>query len=61
MQWFKKGLIYGADDNNWWKNNSALQPTPLVIGNVIRVFVGFRDHNGVGRAALMIMALFLAQ
>lgn len=49
MRWLKKGLIYGANENNWWMNNSALQPTPIVIGNIIRVFVGFRDVNGVGR------------
>jgi hypothetical protein len=49
MQWLKKGLIYGANDNNWWMNNSALQPTPIVIGDVIRIFVGFRDAKGVGR------------
>lgn len=53
MQWLKKGLIYGANDNNWWMNNSALQPTPIVIGNVIRIFVGFRDANGVGRVGFV--------
>lgn len=49
MQWLKRGLIYGANGQNEWMNNSALQPTPIVIGDVIRVFTGFRDKNGVGR------------
>jgi Beta-fructosidases (levanase/invertase) len=49
MQWTKKGLIYGATGEEWWMNNSALQPTPIVIGDIIRVFAGFRDCNGVGR------------
>lgn len=49
MQWTKKGLIYGATGEKWWMNNSALQPTPIVIGDIIRVFVGLRDCNGVGR------------
>lgn len=49
MQWKKKGLIFGANDNSWWMNNSALQPTPIVIEDMIRVFVGFRDKKGVGR------------
>ena len=49
MNWEKKGLIFGANNNNEWMNNSALQPTPILIGDVIRVFVGFRDKNGVGR------------
>lgn len=45
----KKGLIFGANNTSEWMNNSALQPTPIVIGDVIRVFTGFRDKNGVGR------------
>jgi len=49
MQWEKKGLIWGAKKNNEWMNNSALQPTPIVLEDRIRVFVGIRDSNGVGR------------
>lgn len=49
MEWKKHGIIFGADNNADWMNNSALQPTPIVIGDVIRIFVGFRDHQGVGR------------
>lgn len=49
MQWIKKGLVYEANSSSWWMNNSALQPTPIVIGDIIRVFLGFRDKDGVGR------------
>lgn len=49
MHWQKKGLIYGAHCENEWMHNSALQPTPILINDKIRVFVGFRDKNGVGR------------
>lgn len=49
MQWSKKGIIFGADNYNEWMNNSALQPTPIVIGDKIRIFTGYRDKNGVGR------------
>ena len=49
MQWEKKGLIFGATKQSSWMDNSALQPTPILIGNKIRVFCGFRDKDGVGR------------
>lgn len=49
MKWEKKGLIYGVKNLDWWRDNSALQPTPILLGDKIRVFVGFRDKNGVGR------------
>lgn len=49
MEWEKKGILFGAKKNNEWMDNSALQPTPIVLGNVIRVFVGFRDAGGIGR------------
>ncbi len=56
MKWIKKGLIYGADHNNDWMVHSALQPTPLLLGDVIRVFVGFRDEKGVGRVGYVDVA-----
>ena len=49
MEWKKNGLIFGAKKNSVWMDNSALQPTPIVLDDKIRVFVGFRDANGVGR------------
>ena len=49
MKWDKKGLIYTPQGSSDWMNNSALQPTPLIIGDYIRVYVGFRDKLGVSR------------
>jgi predicted GH43/DUF377 family glycosyl hydrolase len=50
MKWIKKGLIYGPDGKSTWAKNSALQPTPILINEeIIRVYVGFRDDNGVSR------------
>lgn len=49
MKWIKKGLIYGAKRDNEWMVHSALQPTPILLDNVIRIFVGFRNEDGVAR------------
>lgn len=50
MKWIKKGLIFGPDGKKQWARHSAAQPTPVLIdNNTIRVFVGFRDADGVTR------------
>lgn len=49
MQWEKRGLIFGANNRSEWMDNSALQPTPVLLDDRIRVFCGFRDKAGVGR------------
>jgi hypothetical protein len=51
MKWEKRGLIYGPDGSSGWARHSALQPTPLLRAaqGSIRVFVGMRDSEGVGR------------
>ncbi len=49
MKWEKKGLIFEVRKQNEWMDNSALQPTPILIDDKIRVFCGFRDKGGVGR------------
>ena len=49
MKWEKKDLVFSANGQEDWMNNSALQPTALLIDDVIRVFCGFRDANGIGR------------
>jgi hypothetical protein len=46
MRWRKLGLVRGASGTSPWAAHSALQPTPLIRGNEIRVYVGFRDHAG---------------
>jgi hypothetical protein len=48
MQWRKMGLVFDASKFNWSKD-TALQPTPLDMGDRIRVFVGSRDASGVSR------------
>lgn len=54
MKWQKKGLIYCPDGKCSWARNSALQPTPILLSDdVIRVYVGFRDHEGVSRAGFV--------
>lgn len=53
MQWKKKGLVFGADKRNEWMDNSALQPTPIMLEDRIRVFCGFRDATGVGRVGFV--------
>lgn len=46
MRWVKKGLVYRPDGSRPWAAHSALQPTPVVLGDVIRVFIGCRDMAG---------------
>lgn len=49
MKWEKKGLIYSPSFDGSWKDNSALQPTAILLKDKIRVFLCFRDKNGIGR------------
>lgn len=49
MKWKKKGLIYKPPFDGSWKDNSALQPTALLLSDRIRVFLCFRDTSGIGR------------
>ena len=54
MKWRKMGLIYGPKGDSTWAQNSALQPTPLLIAEkVIRVFIGIRDAAGVSRVGFV--------
>ncbi len=56
MKWQKLGLVYGPDGSSDWARHSALQPTPIVLGDRIRVFCGFRDDDGVSRAGFVDVA-----
>jgi hypothetical protein len=49
MKWEKYGLVYKTESNTDWIENSALQPTPLLLEDRIRVYVGFRDTEGISR------------
>lgn len=46
MTWDRRGLVYGPDGSREWSAHSALQPTPLVRGDEIRVYCGLRDEGG---------------
>lgn len=49
MRWNKKGLIYCPSGETEWKKMFAMLPTPLLIGNRLRIFLGFCDCKNVGR------------
>lgn len=49
MKWEKKGLIYAAENDAEWKNQFAMLPTPILLGDKVRVYIGFCDRNNVGR------------
>lgn len=49
MQWKKKGLIYCPKEKGTWMEQFAMLPTPILIGEKLRVFLGFCDKNNVGR------------
>ncbi len=51
MKWNKLGLVFSASQLNLsWAQISALTPTPFVLNDdVVRVYAGFRDSEGVSR------------
>lgn len=50
MKWYKLGHIISPAEKMGWKNNSALTPTPFLLNDdVIRVYAGFRDEEGISR------------
>lgn len=49
MQWEKKGLIYNAKKDVGWRNQFAMLPTPIILDEKIRIFIGFCDEKNVGR------------
>jgi hypothetical protein len=57
MKWEKKGLVYSSTGEKGWRNNSALQPTPLILEDRIRIYAGFRDEYGVSRIGYIDSAL----
>lgn len=48
-RWVKRGFIYAPDGSSPWARHSALMPTPVLSGDKIRVYAGFRDDLGVSR------------
>jgi hypothetical protein len=49
MKWEKKGIIFNPLNRLAWSKHTALQPTPLVFEDKIRVYFGSRDASGVSR------------
>ncbi|MEJ7610079.1 MAG: hypothetical protein WKF88_02755 [Ferruginibacter sp.] len=49
MIWEKKGLIFDPKGKLDWATDSALQPTPVVLEDRIRIFCGCRDAEGISR------------
>jgi predicted GH43/DUF377 family glycosyl hydrolase len=50
FKWKKYGLIFNDSMLPNWAKNSALTPTPIQISNdIIRIYCGFRDKDGVSR------------
>lgn len=49
MIWERKGLIFKASELSNWQMKSALQPTPILLKDRIRLYCGFRDGSGISR------------
>jgi hypothetical protein len=46
LVWRRYGLVYRPPGSVSWARHSCLQPTPFVLDDAIRVFVGMRDEYG---------------
>ena len=50
MEWNKLGIVFDGRSSAFWHHDSALTPTPLRLNkDVIRIYAGFRDVQGVSR------------
>lgn len=49
MEWEKKGVIYSAQNDVFWRNQFAMLPTPLLREESLRIYIGFCDEKNVGR------------
>ncbi|WP_338480174.1 hypothetical protein VRB67_07420 [Pseudomonas trivialis] len=50
MKWNKLGHVFSPVGNNDWKKDFAMTPTPFLLNeDVIRVYAGFRDEEGISR------------
>ncbi|MDQ0649996.1 hypothetical protein [Pseudomonas cedrina] len=50
MKWNKLGHVFSQSGIDDWKSNSALTPMPILLNeNVIRIYAGFRDKEGISR------------
>lgn len=51
MYWQKKGLIFKPEGNLSWNKYGFMTPHAKLMGDIIRVWGGIRDDNGVSRIA----------
>ena len=50
MKWQKFGQVFQSNETRGWRANSALTPTPILLNeDILRVYVGFRDLEGISR------------
>jgi len=53
MKWKKLGRVFVPNGNIWWMKSHAYLPTPVILGNKIRVYLGFWDHKEVKRVGFV--------
>lgn len=53
MNWDKLGLVFNPEGKFSWAKDHALQPTPLVMADRVRIYSGFRDEAGVSRVGFV--------
>ncbi len=50
MRLLKRGIVYGAKgEYGDWMDNSAMKPIPVLVNDVLRIYVTFRTKTGAGR------------
>lgn len=46
MKWEKRGIIYGIEQTPY---NMIMLPTPILIGDTLRIYCGLCDKNNIGK------------
>lgn len=49
MKWRKHGIVYRPDGSLPFARSHAMLPTPILLGDTLRVYFTTRDAEGVGR------------
>jgi hypothetical protein len=53
MKWIKKGLIYCPSGKHGFDFSHCHKPTPLIFGDIVRVYFGVRDKNSKTRTTFI--------
>ncbi|HZY20072.1 MAG TPA: hypothetical protein VFE82_16495 [Ramlibacter sp.] len=56
MKWRKRGVVWNTDGQRWWSRTHAMGPTPVVMGDTIRLFLTTLDEQGRGRPTFIDVA-----